>query len=160
MKRRCPTVQYGATVQHDVDRNLAVWLQFRPKTFLVFLQQLVMNKTQKNNIIQESSTASDFEFPCKPLLGPSPKLMQPQPSLRVVQGSIMWHQHMRGACGRWKWEVLGRRGHSEAKIALAVPAWHRTEFHCLDDKIRSHEFGNTPSFTKRRSVPYSRYRTV
>jgi len=111
-------------------------------------------------INQESSTASDFEFPCKPLLGPSPKLMQPQPSLRVVQGSIMWHQHMRGACGRWKWEVLGRRGHSEAKIALAVPAWHRTEFHCLDDKIRSHEFGNTPSFTKRRSVPYSQYRTV
>ena len=24
--------------------------------------------------------------------------------------------------GRWKWEVLGRRGHSETKIALAVPA--------------------------------------
>jgi hypothetical protein len=79
-----------------------------------------MNKTQINN--QESSTASDFEFPCKPLLGPSPKLMQPQPSPRVVQGSIVWRQHVRGACGRWKWEVLGRRGHSEAQIALAVPA--------------------------------------
>jgi hypothetical protein len=25
-----------------------------------------------------------------------------------------------------KWEVLGRRGHSEAILALAVPAWHRT----------------------------------
>jgi hypothetical protein len=48
--------------------------------------------------------------------------MQAQPSPRVVQGSIVWRQHMRGACGRWKWEVLGRRGHSEAKIALAVPA--------------------------------------
>jgi len=54
-----------------------------------------MNKTQIIN--QESSTASDFEFPCKPLLGPSPKLMQPQPSPRVVQGSIVWRQHMGGA---------------------------------------------------------------
>jgi len=79
-----------------------------------------MNNTQIIN--QESSTASDFEFPCKPLLGSSPELMQPQPSLRVVQGSIAWRQHIRGACGRWRWEVLGWRGHSEAKIALAVPA--------------------------------------
>jgi hypothetical protein len=46
-----------------------------------------MNKTQFIN--QESSIASDFEFPCKPLLGPSPELMQPQPGLRVVQGSIV-----------------------------------------------------------------------
>ena len=83
-----------------------------------------MNKTQ--NINQESGTASDFEFPCKPLLGPSPELMQPQTSLRVVQGWIVWRQHMRGACGMWKWEVLGRKGHSEAKFALAVPARHRS----------------------------------
>jgi hypothetical protein len=59
---------------------------------------------------------------------------------------------------------LGRRGHSEAKIALAVPAWHRTVhrtvLYRLDGKIRSLKFGNTPSFTKRRSVPYSLYRTV
>jgi len=88
-------------VQYDFDRNLAVWLQFRPIVFLFFVQQFLMNKTQ--NIEQESSTASDFEFPCKPLLGPSPELMQPQPSPRVVQGSIVWRQHMRGACGRWKW---------------------------------------------------------
>ena len=104
--------------------NLAVRLQFRPKTLVFFLQQLFKYKTLIVN--QESSTASDFEFPCKPLLGPSPERMQPQPSLRFVQGSIVWRQHMRGACGRWKWEVLGRRGHSEAKFALAVPAWHRT----------------------------------
>jgi len=61
------------------------------------------------------------------------------PSLRVVQGSIVWRQHMRGECQRWKWEVLGRRGHSEAKIALAVPAWHhnahRTVFYRLDGNI-------------------------
>jgi hypothetical protein len=55
-----------------------------------------------HNIDKELSTASDFEFPCKPLLGPFPELMQPQPSLRVVQGSIVWHQHIRGACWRWK----------------------------------------------------------
>jgi len=72
-------------------------------------------------IEQELSTASDFEFPCKLLLGPSPELMQPQPSLRVVQGSIVWRQHMRRACGRCT-PPVGRRGHSEAKIALAVPA--------------------------------------
>ena len=71
---------------------------------------------------QESSTASYFEFPCKPMLGPSPELMKPQPSLRVVQGSIVRRQHMRGACGRWKWKVLGQRGLSGANFALAVPA--------------------------------------
>ena len=52
---------------------------------------------KKQIIEQELSTASDFEFPCKPLLGPSPELMQPQPSPRVVQGSIVWRQHMGGA---------------------------------------------------------------
>ena len=63
-----------------------------------FMQQILMNKTHKTQIIeQESSTASDVEFPCKPLLGPSPELMQPQPSLRVVHGSIVWRQHMGGA---------------------------------------------------------------
>ena len=50
----------------------------------------------KHKIIeQKSSTASDFEFPCKPLLSTSPELMQPQPSLRVVQGSSVWRQHVR-----------------------------------------------------------------
>jgi hypothetical protein len=74
-------------------------------TFLFFLQQLFMNKTQI--IEQESSTASDFEFPCKPLLGPSRELMQPQPSLRVVHGSIVWHQHMGGAHRGAKWGGFG-----------------------------------------------------
>jgi hypothetical protein len=136
--------------------NLAVWLQFRPKTSVFFLQQLFKYKTLI--VYQESSTASDFEYPCKPLLCPSPELMQPQPSLRVVHGSIVWRQHMRGACGRWKWEVLGRRGHSEAKIALAVPAWHRAIHRTVF--YRWSKFENTPSFSKRRSVPYSSYRTV
>jgi hypothetical protein len=52
---------------------------------------------------KESSTASDFEFPYKPLLGPSTKLMQPQPSFRVVQGSTVCRQHVRGVCWRWIW---------------------------------------------------------
>ena len=126
--------------------NLTVWLQFRPKTLVSFLQQLFKYKTLIVN--QESSTASDFEFPFKPLLGPSPELMQPQPSLRVIQGSIVWRQHMRGACGRRKWEVLGRRNHYKAKIALAVPAWHctvhRTLFYRPVGKIRWSKFENTP----------------
>ena len=58
-------------------------------------------------IIDQKFTASDFEFLCKPLLGLSPERLQPQPSLRVVQGSIVWRQHIRGACWRWKWEVFG-----------------------------------------------------
>ena len=56
-------------------------------------------------------TASDFEFPCKPLLGPSPELMQPQPSLGVVLGRIVWRQLIKGACWRWKWEVFGAERH-------------------------------------------------
>ena len=64
-----------------------------------------MNKTQI--VYQESSIASDFEFPCKVLLGPSPELMQPQPSLRVVQGSIVWRQRVRGVRWRWKRKVSG-----------------------------------------------------
>ena len=109
-----------------------------------------MNETLIVN--QESSIASDFEFPCKPLLGPSPELMQPQPSLGVIQGSIVWLQRERGVCWIWKWEVLGRRGLSEAIFALAVPAWHRTVhrtlFYRLDGKARSPKFENTPSLTK------------
>ena len=93
---------------------------------------------------QESSTASDFELPCKPLLGPSPELMQPQSSLRVVQGSIVWHQHVRGACSRLKWEVLGWRGLSEAIFALAVPAWHRTVNYRNYGKLRSSQIVTTP----------------
>jgi len=85
--------------------------------------------------------------------------MQPQPSLRVVQGSIVWRQRVGGACGRWKWEVFGWRGLSEAIIALAVPAWHRTVHRTvayrLDGNIRSPKFENTLFFTKRRTVLYS-----
>jgi len=71
--------------------------------------------------------------------GPFPELIQPKPSLRVVQRSIVYSQHMSGVCWRWKWEVLGQRGLSEAEFTLAVPAWHRT-VHCtvlhrLDGKI-------------------------
>jgi len=117
---RSQTVQDGCHRTVRFWCKLVVWLQCRPKTFVFFLQQLFKNKTLIVN--QESSTASNFEFPCKPLLGPSSELMQPQPSLRVVQGSIVWRQHMRGACRRREWEVLGRRGHSEAKVSLAVPA--------------------------------------
>jgi hypothetical protein len=95
--------------------------------------QLFMNKTQIIN--QELSTAFDFELPCKPLLGP--KLMQPQSSLRVVQGSIVWRQLVRVAYLRRKWEVLGWRGLSEAIFALAVQAWHRT----VHRTVNYHNYG-------------------
>jgi len=68
---------------------------------------MFMNRTQI--IKQESITASDFEFPCKPLLGHSPELMQLQHSLRVVQGSFVWCLHVRGACWRcWGGEAFLR----------------------------------------------------
>jgi len=152
------------TVQYDVARNLAVWLQLRPRQFFSFcnncsncLFAIVHDKTLF--IIQGSFTMSDFEFPCKPLLGPSPELMQPQPSLRVVQGSIVWRQRMRGVCLRWKWEVLGRRGLSETIFTLAMPAWHRTihrtVLYRLDGKIWSPKFESMPFCAKKWSVPCS-----
>ena len=128
-----------------------------------FLCATIINELN-TNIKQESSIASDFQFPCKPLLGPSPELMQPQPSLRVVQGSIVWRQRMRGVCLRWKWEVLGRRGLSETIFTLAMPAWHRTihrtVLYRLDGKVRSPKYANAPYFKKIRSVPPVSYRTV
>ena len=38
-----------------------------------------------------------FPRPFFALAVPAPELMQPQPSLRVVQKSIVWRQHMGGA---------------------------------------------------------------
>ena len=110
-KVRSKPYKDGATVQYDFYRNLAVWLQFRPKIIFFFLQQVSMNKTQITN--QESSTASDFEFPCNPLLGPSPELMQTQPSLWVVQGSIVWLRHIRGA----------HRGAKMGDLGVERPFW-------------------------------------
>jgi hypothetical protein len=40
LKLRCLTIQYGATILVQSDRNLAAWPQFRPKTLLFFLQHL------------------------------------------------------------------------------------------------------------------------
>jgi hypothetical protein len=87
----------------------------------------------------------------------APELMQPQPSPRIVQGSIVWRQHMGGAHRGAEMGGLGRRGHSEAIFTLAVPAWHRTVhrivIYCLDGKLRSPKYAETPYFNKRRSAP-------
>jgi hypothetical protein len=71
------------------------------------MQQL-LNKTQI--IEHELNTASDFEFSCKPLLGPSLELMQPKPSLSVAQGSHVWCQHMGGAHRGAKMGGFGAEG--------------------------------------------------
>jgi hypothetical protein len=68
---------------------------------------------------------------------PAPELMQPQPSLRVVQKSIVWRQHMGEHTGERKCEVLGRRGLSEAIFAPAVSAWHRT----VHRKVNCRDYG-------------------
>jgi len=57
------TLLWGLTVIWPFGSN------FDPKHSLSFCNNY-MYKTQTIN--QESSAASDFEFPCKPLLGPSP----------------------------------------------------------------------------------------
>jgi len=51
--------------------------------------------------------------------------------MEALCGVSTWEEHT----GEQKWEVLGRRGHSEAIFALAVPAWHRT-VHRTVTKIR------------------------
>jgi hypothetical protein len=52
--------------------------------------------------------------------------------------------------------VVGRRGHSEAIFALAVPAWHRTVhrtvIYRVDSKLRSRKHAKTPYFKTRRSI--------
>ena len=66
--------------------------------------------------------------------------------------SSTWEEHT------WeqKWEVLGRKGLSEAIFALAVPAWHctvhRTVIYRLNGKLWSPKYAKTPYFKKRRSV--------
>ena len=138
--------------------NLLIWLfgtNFGPKHFFSF-QLLWISISTRNRVLRPT-----FEFPCKPLLGRFPKLMQPQSSLRVVQGSIVWRQHVRGACSRWKWEVLGCRGLSETSFALAVPAWHHTVHRTVDyrnyGKLRSSQIDiqNYGTYSKKRTVPYT-----
>jgi hypothetical protein len=73
------------TVQCDLTKIRLFVSNFGPKHFF---SSFKTGYEQLHIINQESSTVSDFKFPCKPLLGPSPELMQSQPSLRVVQGSI------------------------------------------------------------------------
>ena len=72
--------------------------------------------------------------------------------MEALCGVSTWEEHT----GERKWEVLGRRGHSEAIVALAVPAWHRTvhrtEIYRLDGKLRSPKYAKTPYLKKRRSV--------
>jgi len=74
--------------------------------------------------------------------------MQPHPASgsfkEALCGVSTWEEHT----GERKWEVLGRRGHSEAFFALAVPACHRTVHRtvfCRDyGKVRCDNYGSTP----------------
>ena len=83
-----------------------------------------MKKTQINQV---SFTHVRLQVSMQATTGPFPELMQPpNPASGSFREAFLWRQHVRGACSRWRWEVLGRRGLSEAIFALAVPAWHRT----------------------------------
>ena len=78
--------------------------------------------------------------------------------MEALCGVSTWEEHT----GERKWEVLGRRGHSEAIFALAVPAWHRTVHRTvtyrLDGKLRSPKYAKTPNL--RKDGPYLPNRTV
>jgi len=64
--------------------------------------------------------------------------------MEALCGVSTWEEHAE----QRKWEVLGRRGHSEAIFALAVPAWHctvhRTVFYRNYGKVRCDNYGSTP----------------
>ena len=59
---------------------------------------------------------------------------------------------------------MGRRGHSEAIFALAVPAWHRTVhrtvFYRNYGKVRCDNYGSTPYFNKYGAYRTDRHRTA
>ena len=64
--------------------------------------------------------------------------------MEALCGVSTWEEHT----GERKWEVLGRKGHSDAIFALAVPAWHRTVIYRLDGKLRSPKYARTPCVRK------------
>jgi hypothetical protein len=106
---------------------------------------------------QKSSTASDFEFPCKPLLGPSLELMQLQPSLRVVQealcGVSTWEEHAGGGNGRcWGGEVFLMRPYLHWQCQHGTVPYTVPYFTVV--KIRCDNYGSTPYYNK-----YGLYRT-
>jgi len=78
--------------------------------------------------------------------------------MEALCGVSTWEQHT----GERKSEVLGRRGHSEAIFALAVPVWHCTVHPTvvfrIDGKLRSPKYARTPY--NKKDGPYRPYRTV
>ena len=62
--------------------------------------------------------------------------------MEALCGVSTWEEYAGGGNGR----CLGRRGHSEAIFALAMPAWHRTVIYRLDGKLRSPKYAITPYF--------------
>ena len=60
--------------------------------------------------------------------------------MEALCGVSTWEEHTEER----KWEVLERRGHSEAIFALAVPTWHRTihrtVFYRLNGKVWSPKY--------------------
>jgi hypothetical protein len=121
-----------------------------------------MNKTHD----QDSSPASDFEFPCKPMLGPSPELMQSQPSLRIVQESIVWRQHIRRAHreakmgGVWSGEAF-LRPFSHRQCQLGTVPYTIQEIavitvnHDPPKSYLRHDFVNYGTYSTKRTVLYT-----
>ena len=70
--------------------------------------------------------------------------------MEALCGVSTWEEHAE----QRKWEVLGRRGHSEAILALAVPAWHRTVHRTVSYRIYGANFQKYGKKRSYRTVPY------
>ena len=78
--------------------------------------------------------------------------------MEALCGVSTWEEHT----GERKWEVLGRRGHSEAIFALAVPAWHRTVHRTIIYRLDG-KLGHQNTLRRRnlrKDDPYRPNRTV
>ena len=78
---------------------------FDPKSFISFCNNCLWWNTLYQPEIKYCVRLLNFHASYCWALPPS--WCSQQPSLRVVQGSIVWRQHIRGACWRCKWEVFG-----------------------------------------------------
>ena len=127
-KVRSKPYKDGATVQHDSDRNLAVWLLISAQNISRLYAAIIHDKLlDRNQVLRLTLSFHASHYWALP---PSWCSLNPASGsfLEAFCGVSTREEHT----GERKWEVSGQRGHSEAIFALAVPAWHRTVYRTVD----------------------------
>jgi hypothetical protein len=116
---------------------IVIWLfssNFGPKQLFSFCNSSLLIK--RNQVLRPT-----LSFHASHCWAYPPSWCSPNLASGSFREAVLWRQHVRGACWKWKWEVLGWRGLSEAIFALAVPAWHCTVHHTVNNcnygKLRS-----------------------